>query len=1062
MGGENAESKSQLSTQLSQGFVKKYGSKNKVSKPIQLFQPYHNTMNSNINSSSQVYSLNKYSYNILDFVENNLLENHNGQYYICPSCGGNNLHINPDGNHHCWSDNGCTWHSIKEALYKKVGKKVIANVARKASRKPIERIERPVLTNAPPFTLVAPKPAPTPTYERAKDGTRIKVVKHFYSYTQYIKRVEYLKEDGTRDTSKGHKGKSIWMFHRVRYEDKYGRHDFREIAGAGDRDWGLYRIKEALAADTPYICAFEGEKCADFALSHGISSIAVSAKGFIKADADLERIKQSGKILVLIPDEDSTGVNKILSWCRACTKFGIPYIVVDLKQMWSGILDHNDLVDVFTHFVTEEKTNTEIEELFVMAVNHTILEQIVPEFVADILEEQETEFDPIKEELVKIQTANKDTIPLEQVLPSKLAGMICKQAALLNMRPELFLTVLLTGLSSLHHTETKACLHAHAKFEVSPNIYSCIVAESSNKKTPIINMMAVNPLKGLQKEENARHRQAEIEYPLQLARYEANKKDSTPGQPVKDFPEGKPKEPCLRLYWTDNATNEGIFAHAEAHPTRGQFYVKDEFAGLFKALGQYKGGGGSDEEEFISWYDSQASSRIRAGKVSFVDSLSLSSTGGTQPAVLQKLLGNQKDSNGKWARIMFVNQPTMASRLDPYNEKDIVINDIAHELNWLYRAFDAQSRFAKNYRLSPAALVAFCNAYNEFEQKRQEAADAGSSMAQVYGKSEGRIGKLVITLHVLKHVYTGSSFIPDVVEREEIDNAILLARFYIRQVDGLYTSLDDSADNLAPMLVKILSLAEKNPSGITPSQVAKNFSKQERGIYGADSVKQMFQQLEGMGKGQCVSVGKSPLKFVATTVGSVGQVSVKQPTHLNPYIERVSSNNSSGVGSVGQFLLSSNNNVSSYDTEIIDVSHTLKEKAEENNISREEPTQPTHEVKKPELLDTTRLVGVGQLTDSEPTHEPTVVQLPLIEEEYPKADTLKYEDGDNVSLSDLFSGCYKDALQFTDQGKAIRDEWFKANGRLSDKKEQAPYLCQEPTLLEDRILFRSLVTTTVQ
>lgn len=370
-------------------------------------------------------------------------------------------------------------------------------------------------------------------------------------------------------------------------------------------------------------------------------------------------------------------------------------------------------------------------------------------------------------------------------------------------------------------------------------------------------------------------------------------------------------------------------------------------------------------------------------------------TGGTQPDVLQTLLGNHKDSNGKWARIMFVIQPNTASRLSPYNEKDVIKDELSKELNWLYREFDTQAAFVKNYRFSFDALSTFCEAYNEFEKQREHCANIKSSMAQVYGKSEGRIGKLAINLHVLKHVYAGNcTNIPEVIEKDVVDTAILLARFYIGQVDGVYTSLSGDAYATSPLLAKIISLAAKSTDGVTPREVNQSLSKQERGFYKTDSIKQMFQQLEKMGKGVCVEVGKSSIRF-KTSVGSVGQMSVNLPTPLNPYVEGVLSNNNSSVGSVGHSSSFLNNYVSNYDTE---VKETLSDLEKEKQYL----TYTTYTCeKKAEKVAPTTVRSVGQLTYNEPT-EPTLNNLPSHPPNgngsYEKARVLTFEDGNLDSV----------------------------------------------------------------
>jgi hypothetical protein len=99
----------------------------------------------------------------------------------------------------------------------------------------------------------------------------------------------------------------------------------------------------------------------------------------------------------------------------------------------------------------------------------------------------------------------------------------------------------------------------------------------------------------------------------------------------------------------------------------------------------------------------------------------------------------------------------------------------------------------------------FCKAYNRLEELRVGARLEG--MQSVWGKSEGRIGKLAVNLHVI-HALMNGKIPSEEISVEMVRIAINLTKFYAQQVQSLYTQFSDP-DALAPQLVKVIELSHK-------------------------------------------------------------------------------------------------------------------------------------------------------------------------------------------------------------------------------------------------------------
>ena len=452
-------------------------------------------------------------------------------------------------------------------------------------------------------------------------------------------------------------------------------------------------------------------------------------------------------------------------------------------------------------------------------------------------------------ELEQLRQATQSSLENSSVIPEELAEPIKKLANWLNLRPECYLMALLAGISILHDTETELVLHRDWDFTVTPNLFAAIVSPSAQKKSPIIKAMVTKPLRRLQKKAKKEYQRATGQYEIDLARYEELKRNKNPEALEQEFPEGRPVEPRMKLYFFTNATGEGIINQVAAHPAQGILYLKDELAGVFKSTNQYRNGRGSDEEDILSYYDGTGGTVLRAnGTQADLDGLLLGILGSIQPGVLQKLLGDFEDSNGNWARFMFVWQPLAASSMVPDGGKF----DLTELIAWLYEEIDRTSASApKQYSLTPDAHLLFCEAYNSLERRRIEPATT-PAMQNVWGKSEGRIGKLAINLHRIEAVFKGQLPSP-LIERHTIKAAIALTYFSAQQVQALYAMLGGE-NSLPPMLAKVLDIAERKGDWVTARDVQFGFTLKKRPK--AETVRQWFAELEALNLGTTQGEGR--------------------------------------------------------------------------------------------------------------------------------------------------------------------------------------------------------------
>jgi hypothetical protein len=460
-----------------------------------------------------------------------------------------------------------------------------------------------------------------------------------------------------------------------------------------------------------------------------------------------------------------------------------------------------------------------------------------------------------KQQLETLHSAKHTTLNLYKILPEPLAQGIYRLAGQLNLRAECYLIALLGGLSSLHHSDTRLILHQEWDFVVTPNLFCAIVSPSSQKKSPILKTMVQKPLQILQAQARQQHQQIKMQYQQRLEEYETLKyshEDNAKQILTQQFPDGRPTEPRQKLYYFTHATGEGIAYQVQKYPDKPLLYLKDELAGIFKSFGEYKKGRGSEQEDLLSYYDGTGGTLLRAeGARADLDGLLLSLIGTIQPSILATLLKDFEDSNGNWARFMFVNQPLAASWMTT-DGGQVLLSPMLAEL---YSTID-QLSVPATFKLNPKAFKRFTTAYNWLERQRIQ--EPRQAMRAVWGKCEGRIGKVALNLHKLWAAWnhqTPTEEIPLAI----IDAAIDVTLFCARQVEALYGELEDPTA-LSSMLSKILEMSQLK-SLLTAKDVQLSITAKHRPS--SQQVRQWFKELAAMGLGETSGTGRS-LKFSVT------------------------------------------------------------------------------------------------------------------------------------------------------------------------------------------------------
>ena len=452
----------------------------------------------------------------------------------------------------------------------------------------------------------------------------------------------------------------------------------------------------------------------------------------------------------------------------------------------------------------------------------------------------ESAHDENKTQVKDLLNLGDQSLELRDFLPEDLAEPLKTWCNWLSMRPEVALTALLSGVSSLHKVGTELVIHRNQTFRVPPTIFSGLVSESGQKKSPILWNIIRHPLNELRQEKINAYKAAMEDY---LAEMEVWNQSEDKGPK----PE-QPKDPTL--YYFTNATGEAIPVQAGKAPDKAMLALIDELSGLFNSANSYRGGRGSDKQDILSYFDGSGQTVLRAGGVKVdVPKIYLSVFGTIQPEVLKSHIADCFDPDGQWARFLFVNQPLVAATL---SDDDGQFVEIRSCLTGVYRQIDQLPEM--EYRLSRAAFKRYQKVYNLLEKLRVTHPKPG--MRAVYSKMEGYIGRIALNLHVLWEIASGKACPAEEIPLFILEMAINLAKFYVGQVKLVHSFSDE--EGLAPGVVKLIELSKRLDTNgkdgwVRAQQYRELFAAKKRPP--AQQVRDLMLEAQSLGYGRTRGTG---------------------------------------------------------------------------------------------------------------------------------------------------------------------------------------------------------------
>lgn len=449
--------------------------------------------------------------------------------------------------------------------------------------------------------------------------------------------------------------------------------------------------------------------------------------------------------------------------------------------------------------------------------------------------ERELELDFQKEVLDKLE--NQKVVKLNEVLPENFAKPLAAIAKAYGVSESVFVTCLLPVVCSQLDPDMQLLLRPASNQRALPIFWSVIVGDPGTGKTPTVNLFT-NPIKKLQKLEKDRFDLDYKDYEKRYKEWEKlNKKEK------QSEPEPEPPEPMKR-YWIDKTTTEAMLKVQAQNTGHSILCARDELSEFINELGQYKGGKGSDTQVVLTMRNGGATSRDLVNGYSYIERSTISITGGIQPGVLKKHMGNMQDEDGFFSRFVFDFIPS-----DTPNkiEEGEIIPDVSE---WLDRIYSHLRTIpAKTFTFEDEAQKKYNQWYNALDDKRIN--EPRGAMKGIYAKCKTFTGEIALALHCLWAAIEGQSP-SNKVSCEALYAAKKMINLYLSNIKTFYQTA--SEDETAP-LERILALSAKTDDYISATEVKQRdrFFKK----ISPDTIRAYFTDLTLMGKGEVTGKGKA-------------------------------------------------------------------------------------------------------------------------------------------------------------------------------------------------------------
>ena len=381
-------------------------------------------------------------------------------------------------------------------------------------------------------------------------------------------------------------------------------------------------------------------------------------------------------------------------------------------------------------------------------------------------------------------------------LPEPIRGFIVDGAKAIGCDPSYLALPMLASLAGAIGNTRRVRLKRG--WDAPAIIWTAIVGESGTSKTPAFKLV-MKPIRDRQRKCLEAHAEAMKHYEADLAQYEralsAWKRAKTTDEP----PPEKPTPPEASRYIVSDATVEALAPLLMSNP-RGLLLARDELAGWIGSFDRYSAGkGGADAAHWLSMHNGEnivVDRKTGIPRTIYVPQASVSVTGGIQPTILHRALGNEHRESGLAARLLLSCPPRKTKR---WTEADIDPDSEAELARVFDRLYDLQETVdAEGYprpvviSLSRDAKEAWMDYYNHHAEEQN---NLSGDLSAAWSKLEEYAARLALVIHCVRLAADDPALQnPEVMDVASMKAGIKLAQWFKAETRRVYALLSESDD----------------------------------------------------------------------------------------------------------------------------------------------------------------------------------------------------------------------------------------------------------------------------
>lgn len=375
-------------------------------------------------------------------------------------------------------------------------------------------------------------------------------------------------------------------------------------------------------------------------------------------------------------------------------------------------------------------------------------------------------------------------------------------------------------------------------------LWTAIVGESGTLKSPALDI-ALAPLRRVQAKAIDRYRIEKKAHDKELERHfqaERSRKRKMPG-----MEQTRPDPPVPWRILCSDITVEAL-ANLLQNSPRGLLLVRDELSGWIKGFDQYKRVQGADAAHFLSMHRAGdlLIDRKTNNEIIQVRLAAVSVTGGIQPRILKRVLGEEHLDNGLAARLLLAMPPRLPKH---WTEGEITpstissFSDLCSSLLDLQFGVDPEGGEAPiDLPLTASGKQAWIEFFNRhgLEQSQRE-----GDLAAAFSKLEGSCARLALVIHLVRSLSGDPTLeTKEAIDSTSIEAGVTLTTWFAYETERVYAAL-----GIAPIAPSPSSLEEiiRRHGGRLSVRDLMQASRKFRGS--SDLARAALQQLVEGGRG---------------------------------------------------------------------------------------------------------------------------------------------------------------------------------------------------------------------